>query len=69
MSLVNPTQVFKVMTVDTLQGNLELLGPAGLYATDILGNWLGPCLLSLLAVWTVLPLALSAILLRSRGVI
>jgi Cu-processing system permease protein len=67
LSLANPAQVFKLLVLDGLQGNLETLGPAGLYAADVFGNWLRPALVGILAAWVVVPLGLSLIVHRWRG--
>lgn len=67
LSLGNPTQVFKVLAVDSFQGNLEILGPGGLYATEVLGDWLQPVFLGLLLLWTVVPLLLAFFISRIRG--
>ena len=67
LSLANPAQVFKLLVLDGLQGNLETLGPAGLYAADVFGNWLRPALAGILAAWVIVPLCLALIVHRRRG--
>jgi Cu-processing system permease protein len=67
LSLANPAQVFKLLVLDGLQGNLETLGPAGLYAADVFGAWLRPALVGILAAWVIVPLGLSLIVHRWRG--
>jgi len=49
-----------------LSPRLEVLGPAGLYVTRVLGPLLVPLLVGLLVVWVILPLALAFWLFR-RG--
>jgi Cu-processing system permease protein len=66
-ALVNPLQVFKVAAVLVLQGGLEALGPAGLYATTTWGGALVPALVGILALWTVVPLLATGWLLQRRG--
>src|SRR5581483_11650235 len=56
LSLINPAQVFKLLVLDGLQGNLENLGPAGAYAADVFGTWLRPTLAGILVAWAVVPL-------------
>lgn len=68
LALANPAQAFRLVVVDGIQRNLELLGPCGLYATDVLGNWLRPALLGVLVLWAVVPFAGSLLVLRRRGV-
>jgi Cu-processing system permease protein len=67
LALLNPLQSFKLMAILTVQGNLELLGPAGLYALRAFGDALVPFLLALLLGWTALALALSVVIFRRRG--
>ena len=66
-ALVNPLQVFKVGSVLVLQGGLEALGPAGLYATTVWGAALVPVLVAVLVLWTVVPLIATGWLLQRRG--
>ena len=66
-ALVNPLQVFKVAAVLALQGGLDALGPAGLYATTLLPEGLLPLLAGILLLWTVLPLLVTGWTLRRRG--
>jgi len=68
LSLANPPQVFKLVVLDGIQRNLESLGPGGLYATEVLGDWLPFALLGVLILWAVVPFAISVLLLRNRGV-
>jgi Cu-processing system permease protein len=64
-AVVNPLQMFKIASILSIQANLEVLGPAGLYATDQFGGLLLPLLLAGLLMWVILPL-LTAITLFSR---
>ena len=59
IAVLNPLQMFKIASILTIQANLEVLGPAGLYATDQFGGLLLPLLLSGLVVWIVLPLVVA----------
>lgn len=67
LSLLNPAQVFKLLVLDGIQGNLETLGPAGVYAADVLGGWLRPVLVGILAAWAVVPLGVTLVAFRRRG--
>jgi Cu-processing system permease protein len=67
LSLVNPAQVFKLAVLQGIQRNLEALGPGGLYATQVLGDWLPLALSGLLALWVIVPFAVAILLLRKRG--
>ena len=65
IAVLNPLQMFKIASILTIQANLEVLGPAGLYATDQFGGLLLPLLLLGLISWIILPL-LGAITVFSR---
>jgi Cu-processing system permease protein len=67
-ALANPAQVFKLVVLDGIQRNLESLGPGGLYATEVFGDWLQPALTGVLLLWVIVPLAISLLILRNRGV-
>jgi len=69
LALVNPLQVFKIAAVLNLRDNLEVLGPAGIYAFRTYGGALWPLLVGLLLAWAVVPLALSLRVFRGRGVL
>lgn len=66
-SLANPLQVFKMWSLYAADSSLDVLGPAGLYATEQHGSWLhvifGACLLA----WVVVPLAIAAKLFNRRN--
>jgi Cu-processing system permease protein len=67
LALLNPLQGFKLLAILTVQGNLEILGPAGLYALRTFGEALVPLLLAPLLGWTAVALVLSLVLFRRRG--
>ncbi len=67
LSLLNPLQVFKMAAILAMQGNLDVLGPAGLYAARMYGHALLPMLLGMLALWTLLPLGGSWFVFRCKG--
>jgi Cu-processing system permease protein len=60
LALANPLQLFKLAAIAALQTNLEMLGPAGIYATQTYGDALWLLLAALLALWVLLP-ALAAL--------
>ncbi len=65
IAIINPLQMFKIASILILQASLDVLGPAGLYATDQFGGALLPMLLLGLLLWIVLPL-LAAMFLFSH---
>lgn len=66
-SAANPLQLFKMSSILTIQANLEILGPAGIYATQEFGNTLLPMLLSGLLLWALVPLAGALVLFARQG--
>ncbi|MBK8022003.1 MAG: ABC transporter permease subunit [Chloroflexi bacterium] len=63
--VVHPLQMFKIASILILQANLEVLGPAGLSASEQFGGLLMPLLLGGLILWISVPL-LAAIALFTR---
>lgn len=66
-SLGNPGQLFRIASLQILQGNLELLGSSGLYASMVLGVWLVPVLLAFLACWAIIPVGIALWVFQRRG--
>lgn len=69
LALINPLQLFKIAAVFSLRQNLEVLGPAGVYALRTYGSQLLPLLLGLLAAWALLPFLTAAFFFKRRGVL
>jgi Cu-processing system permease protein len=67
LSLINPLQVFKIATVNGLRASLEVLGPAGIYATRTYGETLMLLLTGVLALWIILPMAAAYLRFRTEG--
>lgn len=67
LSLANPLQVFKMWSLHGVDATLDVLGPAGLYATEEYGSRLhlifGACLFA----WVAAPLVLAAAFLSRRS--
>jgi Cu-processing system permease protein len=64
LTLINPLDVYKLAGVNLLHSSLEVLGPAGSYAIDRFGTRLTSLLLTLLALWVVVPLPIGYWLFR-----
>jgi len=62
ITVLNPLQMFKFSSILTIQANLDVLGPAGLYATSQFGASLLPLLLVGLVLWIVIPLGFALFL-------
>lgn len=67
LSMANPLQVFKMWSLLAINASLDVLGPAGLYATEEYGQSLHAAFAAVLAVWIVAPLALASIALSRRS--
>jgi Cu-processing system permease protein len=67
LALVNPLQVFKFWSLDAVGASLDVLGPAGLYASQTLGGWLDVLMAGCLAAWVVVPLLLAMFVFSRRS--
>ncbi|MEX2217561.1 MAG: ABC transporter permease subunit [Phycisphaerales bacterium] len=65
LSLLNPLQVFKMWSLHAAEASLDVLGPAGLYATEEYGARLHLLFAASLGAWVLIPLA-SAVAIFSR---
>jgi Cu-processing system permease protein len=61
IAVLNPLQMFKIASILSIQANLEVLGPAGLYAANQFGGMLLPLLLAGLLVWIIVPLVVAVV--------
>ena len=60
LALANPLQVFKLAVLARLNPTLDMLGPAGMYATTTYGKGLPWVFAGALAAWIALPLSAAA---------
>ncbi len=67
LALFNPLQVFKIATVYGLRASLEILGPAGIYATRTYGDQLVPILVGVLMLWILIPMGVAYLRFRMEG--
>ncbi len=67
ITLANPLQVFKMWSLHAADASLDVLGPAGLYATDTYGDRLHAIFAAALGAWLVLPLVLAGVIFRRRS--
>ncbi len=61
LALANPLQVFKMWSLHAVDASLDVIGPAGLYATEEYGRTLHAIFAACLVAWIVVPLTLAAI--------
>ncbi len=68
LGLVNPLSSFKIAAVGAITGSLDVLGPAGVYATRHYGAALPAILAGLLVAWCLAPLAAAGWIFEERGI-
>jgi Cu-processing system permease protein len=66
-ALLNPVEVFRLTALTTFSGSLDILGPAGTYAVDTLGDLLLPTLFTVLLLWVSVPAAIAWARFRGRS--
>lgn len=64
--ILNPAQVFKFAVVSSLQKSLEAFGSAGLYASEVFGDWFLPLLSTIMIAWIFLPLLAALLFFRAK---
>lgn len=67
ISLANPLQVFKMWSLHAVDASLDVLGPAGLYATEEYAGRLPFLFAACMTAWVVAPLAAAAAALSRRS--
>lgn len=67
LALLHPLQVFKMSVLGSVHASLDVLGPAGLYATQTHGRALPYLFAASLAGWIVVPLIASWTVFVRRG--
>jgi Cu-processing system permease protein len=67
MALANPLQVYKLAAILAIKNDLEVLGPAGVYAMRTYGDALLPILIALFAAWVIGPFAIGYMIFKRRG--
>jgi len=69
VGVANPLQAFKMAVIVSMNGSLDVLGPAGVYASRTLGDSLVWLLGAVIASWAVLPLAIGVTCFARRGTV
>lgn len=59
LSLINPLQVFKMAALSSIHASLDVLGPAGIFATQEYGGKLNAIFGTILTVWIIAPLGIA----------
>ena len=66
LALLNPLQVFKMWSLQSVDASLDVLGPAGLYAQETYGRLLNVIFGICLTLWTLVPLAIASLVFNRR---
>lgn len=69
LAMINPLQLFKMAAILLIRSDLDILGPAGVYAIRTYGSQLLALLLAILLAWTIVPLAGTYLVFRKKGVL
>jgi len=67
LSLTNPLQVFKMAAILDIHATLDILGPAGIYASQRYGDMLVGFFLAVMALWVVAPALLAYFRFAAKG--
>jgi len=62
LAILNPLQAFKMNVVVNMNTTLDVLGPAGAYASQTFGNSLSWILIAIIMAWILLPLGIATVL-------
>lgn len=62
LSMLNPLQLFKMASIFSAQASLDVLGPAGLYATDTFDTMFMPLMIAGLLLWIIVPLGVAQLI-------
>ena len=57
VTVANPVEAFRLAALASFTRSLDVLGPAGTYAVNVLGDALVPVIVGVLGLWFVLPAA------------
>jgi len=58
-TVANPVEAFRLATLTSFEGSLDVLGPAGSYAVDKFGSGLDALLVSILILWVIVPATIA----------
>ena len=68
LTMINPLQAFKMLSILILRDNLEIFGPAGTYAMHVFGGAFAYILIAILIFWVVVPFIISWLILKYKGI-
>ena len=67
VALLNPVEAFRLTALTAFAGSLDVLGPAGVFAVDSLGDLLVPVLVVVLLLWVSVPTLVAWARFRGRS--
>jgi Cu-processing system permease protein len=67
LALANPLQVFKMASILDINATLDILGPAGIFATQEFGRRLRYVFLGVMVLWIVFPALLAYVRFASKS--
>lgn len=68
LSLINPLQVFRMAALESVSASMDVLGPAGQYATAKYGTSLPWIFVAVLAAWIAVPMALAHVIFLRKSI-
>ena len=68
LTLLNPLEAYRIGAIAAITGTLDVLGPAGVYASRTLGRGLVAVLAGVLVAWSVIPLVAAGLVFGRRGI-
>ncbi len=68
LALINPLQVFKMSVLHSMNSSLDVLGPAGIYATQAYGRWLSPLFIGSILAWIIIPLVFASLVFSRKSI-
>jgi Cu-processing system permease protein len=68
LALINPLQVFKMSVLHSMNASLDVLGPAGIYATQAYGRWLFPVFIGSILAWIIVPFVLASMTFSRKSI-
>ncbi len=69
LAVINPLQAFKMGVIVEMNGSLDVLGPAGVYAMQALGGGLRWVLLGVVSAWGVVCVGTAMVLFAKRSAV
>jgi Cu-processing system permease protein len=67
LSLINPLQIFKMAAIVQMHATLDILGPAGIFATQRFGAGIAMFFLAALGVWAIIPALIAYFSFQAEG--